>query len=114
MPEEHGTMDGPKFKHGKQWILFALVMVIFGLSILAFTSPVSEGMGQSESTPTLAPTGQTEDSTETAVTPTPDPEAMPPTPEEIGYTDGIIIWSTILIIILLIGTLRETTRREGR
>ena len=104
----------PKFKLSKQWIFSLLILSLFALSILAFTSPVSEGMGQAESTATTVPTGQTSDSTETIVTPTQDPEEMPPTPEEIGYTDGIIIWSTILIVILLIGTLRETIRREGR
>lgn len=103
-----------KFKISKQWIVSLLILIIFALSILAFTSPVSEGMGQAESMAASEPTGQTSESTETAVTPTPDSEEMPPTPEEIGYTDGIIIWSTILIIILLIGTLRETIRREGR
>ena len=103
-----------KLKISKQWIVSLLILIIFAMSILAFTSPVSEGLGQAAATTTSAPTEQTSDSTETAVTPTPDPEEMPPTPEEIGYTDGIIIWSTILIVILLIGTLRETIRREGR
>ena len=103
-----------KITISKQWIVSLIILSIFALSILAFTSPVSEGMGQAESTATSTPTGQTSDSAETAVTLTPDPEEMPPTPEEIGYTDGIIIWSTILIVILLIGTLRETIRREGR
>lgn len=104
----------PKIKLSRQWIFSLLILSLFALSILAFTSPVSEGIGQAESTATTAPTGQTSEPTETAITPTPDPEEMPPTPEEIGYTDGIIIWSTILIVILLIGTLRETIRREGR
>lgn len=114
MPEEHEAMERPKFKLVKQWILFGFVLTFFGLSILAFTLPVAEGMGQAASTATVTPTSQAADLTETALTPTPDPEAIPPTPEEIGYTDGIIIWSTILIIILLMGTLRETVRREGR
>lgn len=114
MPEEHEAMERPKFKLVKEWILCVFVLGVFALSILAFISPVSEGLGQAESTATSVPTDSTLNPTEMAQTPTPDSEEMPPTPEEIGYTDGIIIWSTILIIILLIGTLRETTQREGR
>lgn len=114
MPEDHANMEKPKFKFAKQWILCVFILGVFGLSILAFTTPVSQGMGQAASTATLAPTDQTTESTDPALTPTPDPEAVPPTPEEIGYTNGIIIWSTILMIILIIGTLRETVRREGR
>lgn len=115
MPEKHEDMERQKLKFVKQLILYLFVLVVFGLSILAFSSPVSEGLSQAESTATSAPIDQTSNPTEMAQTPTPDPEDMPPpTPEEIGYTDGIIIWSTILIIILLIGTLRETIRREGR
>ena len=36
----------------------------------------------------------------------------PATPEEIGSTDGIILWSAILILILLVGTLRELLYQE--
>ena len=48
------------------------------------------------------------------MTQTAEQDAQPPTPEEIGYTDGIIFMSTLLILILLVGTLRETLRRKGR
>jgi hypothetical protein len=48
------------------------------------------------------------------ITQTAEAETLPPTPEEIGYTDGIIFMSTLLILILLVGTLRETLRRKRR
>ena len=38
---------------------------------------------------------------------------IPPTPDEIGYTDGIIFFATILVLILLVGTLREVIHRKG-
>ena len=46
------------------------------------------------------------------LTQTAEVEALPPTPEEIGYTDGIIFMSTLLILILLLGTLREALWRK--
>ena len=114
MPEELKDMERPKFTLPVRWILWVIVLGVFFLSFLAFTSPVSEGMGQAAPTATTAPADQTGDPTTPALTPTVDPEEMPPTPEEIGYTDGIIIWSTILMVILLLGTLQQTLRREGR
>jgi hypothetical protein len=51
---------------------------------------------------------------DSALTSTAEMEDLPPTPEEIGYTNGIIFCSTVLVLILLVGTLRETIRREGR
>ena len=96
-------------------VLIALVLGVLTLSILAFISPVSQG-GQ-ETTP--SPTGMSAQETGTPeteenLTQTAEVEALPPTPEEIGYTDGIIFMSTLLILILLLGTLREALRRKKR
>ena len=94
-----------------RWVLIALVLGVLVLSILAFISPVSEG-GQETAPTEERPTVTGADAPE--MTQTAEVEALPPTPEEIGYTDGIIFMSTLLILILLVGTLRETLRRKGR
>jgi hypothetical protein len=99
---------------GLQWVLLVLVLGVLILSSLAFVRPIS----QDEQTPTPMNTASItpEDSgtPEGTGTPLADPNALPPTPEEIGYTDGIIFCSTVLVLILLVGTLRETVRRKGR
>lgn len=98
-----------------QWLLLILVLAVLFLSSLAFSKPISQG-GR---TPTPEPTctGNLAEGTAAAMTQTPSAEETeedPPTPEEIGYTDGIIFCSTVLVLILLVGTLRETLRRRGR
>jgi len=111
-------MDQPRRLRGKfgpQWILFMSVFGILSLSTLAFMRPIFQGTVEITPTPTsqLSPSEQSAgDGSPTAeITPTDD---TPPTPEEIGFTDGIILGSTVLILILLIATLRETIQREGR
>jgi hypothetical protein len=86
-----------------------LVLGVSFLSSLAFSKPIS----QERQTPTAVET-QTEMATGTPEAIATVTEEEPPTPEEIGYTDGIIFCSTVLVLILLVGTLRETLRRKGR
>lgn len=110
-----GKTDGLKSKQrgNLQWVLIVVVVGVLALSILAFTSPVSQG--DQVSTPLPTGTGGQEAGvlTETQqLTQTAEAEANPPTPEEIGYTDGIIFMSTLLILILLAATLREQLRRK--
>lgn len=95
-----------------QWMLVALAAAVLTLSVLAFSSPVS----QNSTLATPSPAGMTECTATAAAaqTQTAESEAAPPTPEEIGYTDGIIIMSTLLILILLVATLREALRRKAR
>jgi len=88
-----------KLKFSLHWVLFILTLGVLVLSSLVFIKPISQNGS------TLTPT-PFEMMTAT--------EELPPTPDEIGYTDGIIFFSTILVLILLVGTLRETIRREGR
>jgi hypothetical protein len=117
MPPRKGEGIWFKGKFDLRWILIVLVLGVFALLILAFISPVSQGGQGSTPTPSVV-------SGNSAVTPTPsgdlamtqtaEVDELPPTPEEIGYTDGIIFMSTLLILILLVGTLRETLRRKGR
>lgn len=111
------TLRNPQPTPGKgsslRWILIFLVLAVLTLSILAFISPVSQGGQRPTPSPgamedqTAGETGEMLSATQTA-----EAEALPPTPEEIGYTDGIIIMSTVLILILLLATLRETIRRK--
>ena len=98
-----------------RWVLIALVLVVLVLSILAFISPISQGGQGSTPTPSVvSKTGAARPTGDLEMTQTAEGDTLPPTPEEIGYTDGIIFMSTLLILILLVGTLRETLRRRGR
>lgn len=112
-----GKKNGLRYRRRSnlRWVLIALVLGVLTLSILAFISPVSQ-VGQ-ETSP--SPTGLSDQETGTPtivqdLTQTAEIEALPPTAEEIGYTDGIIFMSTLLILILLVATLRETLLRKGR
>jgi flagellar basal body-associated protein FliL len=107
------TREDTHTKHNANlsWILLLLVLGVLALSILAFNSPVSEG-GQETAPTEMSETDPGADAPE--MTQTAEAETLPPTPEEIGYTDGIIFMSTLLILILLVGTLRETLRRKRR
>lgn len=100
------------FPHG---IMMVLVLCVIFLSVMAFVNPAAQG-----ATATPVPSG-TISATDagTVITQTTEEEGTeeplaPPTPEEIGSTNGIILWSTLLVLILLVGTLRETILRKGR
>jgi hypothetical protein len=94
--------------------LLALVIGVMIITSIAFIQPLSQG-GVTP-TPELAtlvsPAAETTqegmDLTPT-VTPT-----EPPSAEEVGYTDGIILCSSVLVLILLVGTLRETLHRRNQ
>ncbi len=114
MPENGHPENGKKFRFKPPWILFIVALAVIALSVLALLSPVAERSGMLEST--LTPFTSDEAGTETETTAqvvTPTLEQVPPTVEEIGNTNGIILWSTILVLILLVGTLRETLHRNG-
>jgi len=102
-----------RFKLGPHWLLLVMVMGVLILTSLAFLR--SESLEVVESTPSQTATestqiGETLDSTMTQEM---EAESSSPTSEEVGYTDGIIFFSSILVLILLVGTLRETVRREN-
>ncbi|MFN2304764.1 MAG: hypothetical protein ACK2TV_13625 [Anaerolineales bacterium] len=110
------NLNGDQNKSIKRWvpqiILFVLMIAVVTLAIITFTRPIS----QQAQTETSSPTQQallTEEATlNVDLTPTPLVAIEPPTPENIGYTDGIIFWSTILVLIMLVGVLIETVRRR--
>ena len=107
---------GVKFKPESRflWILIALLIGVLILSVYALIDPFSQDEEQTGFVPTMTiipEDGRPEEELE--LTQTVEVEALPPTPEEIGYTDGIIFMSSLLILILLVGTLREILHRRG-
>jgi len=112
MPEKEHGLRLVKQRFGPHWILYLLLVLVLMLSIMAFTSPISQNNQSATPSPTAIALDGEVAPTAAALTATAESETLPPTPEEIGYTDGIIFWSTILILILLIGTLREALRRK--
>jgi len=103
-----------KLQFSLNWLLFSLTLGVLILSSLAFVRPISQ------KSQLLTPSQTALTAVEVTLTPgsantvTAEIEESPPTPEEIGTTNGIIFCSTILVLILLVGTLRETIRRKGR
>lgn len=93
--------------------LIAMIVVILILAVLALRSPISQPTGDRTMVPTLD-----DEITEGSPDATPEPVViiMEPEdfldPEDIGHTDGIIFWSTILLLIVVIGTLREAILRK--
>ena len=101
-----------KMRIEPQYVMIFFSLVILLVIIAAFVRPVYPApLGQTVE-PSFTPIAETPQVTEEEQV-TSTPTSLPPTPEEIGYTDGIIFWATVLVIILLVGTLRETLRRKG-
>lgn len=115
MREEHQESHEKSWQIGPQYLLFALVSGILVLSSVAFIRPIFIAISTNTESTSNATVQEIETVTpESALTPTPDSEALPPTPEEIGYTDGIIIWSTVLMLLLLAGTLYGITSKKSK
>ena len=115
MTENKSHQVKPTINIQPQMVLFGFSFLVLLILFIAFASPVYPLPLASTAQPTCTPMSETDpNAIEGSLTPTPTPDLPPPTPEEIGGTDGIIIWATILIVILLAGTLRETLRRKGK
>ena len=112
MPENTPPAKKKKVHFNPQWILLILVLGVIVLSVLALRSPVAERSHLLGPTSTPSPEVEEGEGTPGDIDQT-TPERPPPTVEEIGNTNGIIIWSTVLVLILLVGTLRETLFRNG-
>ncbi len=101
-----------KIKFEPQYLIFLFSSLILLAIIIVFARPVYPAALNQTTEPSFTPIVETQQPiVDGEITPT--PTALPPTPEEIGTTDGIIFWATVLVIILIVGTLRETLRRKG-
>ncbi|MCB2209283.1 hypothetical protein KQH62_00175 [bacterium] len=111
---EERPQDPKQLPLGPYWILIVLVIGVLILATLAFLRPIA-GSGPNatpaETEASLTPQGAAETEMSGELTPTVTED--PPSPEDIGYTDGIIFCSSVLVLILLVGTLREVIRRRG-
>jgi uncharacterized protein YpuA (DUF1002 family) len=96
------------------WFLYVLVIAVLILSILAFRSPISQQVEEPTVSPTLWVSQAEETNKEVEQNLTPAPEETLVRPEEIGYTDEIILWSAILVLIPLVATLREYLLKKER
>jgi len=111
-PKGENGQNGPRIGFGSQLILFTLIIGVVILAILTFTRPISQGVRTVTPCPTSMILTAPAQSSGTAPVVTPTSEVVPLTPEEIGYTDLIIFWSTVLVLILLVGVLRETISQK--
>lgn len=103
----------PRFRFEPQYFIFLFSLLILLAFVVVFARPVYPAPLSQTAEPTSSVSTMTPQTpSDTEITPT--PTSLPPTPEEIGYTDSIIFWATALVIILLVGTLRETLRRRGK
>jgi hypothetical protein len=113
MADQNSEHNQSPTKNRLMWALLALLVIVVVLAILALRSPISEPIGERTMVPTLVDTPSIESLTET---PQPEVIVLGPEdfldPEEIGHTEGIIFWSTVLLIIVIVGTLRETILRK--
>jgi hypothetical protein len=114
MPERNGDPNASIWKNRLVWMLLAMLVVVVVLAALSLRSPISQPIGERTMVPTLDGTPSAD-----SLTATPIPEIIILgqedflDPEEIGHTDGIIFWSTVLLLIVVIGTLRETVLRKN-
>ena len=113
MPDRYDDTNGSFWGSRLIWTLLAMIVVIVIIAVLALRSPISQPIGERTMVPTLDSTPS-----ETSLTATPEPVViiLEPedflNPEEIGHTDGIIFWSTMLLLIVVVATLRETILRK--
>lgn len=88
---------------GAHTTLIVLVVIVLSMAILALVTPDASNVFAQNVTDTL-------ENVELTATTTPileTEESQLPSPDEVGYMDGVIFCGTILVLILLLGTLRE-------
>jgi len=109
----HDEQPNERFKLRPWWVVLVLMMIVLLMSFLALNSPISQRAV--EMTPSVMESEDIGLGTGTPDTATGyplDSGLEQPVTEEIGTTDGIILWSTFLILILLVATLRELLHRR--
>lgn len=113
MPDRFDEINGSFWGSKLMWLLIGMIVIILILAVLALRSPISQPIGERTMVPTIDGT-----LTESGLTETPEPVVIIMeledflNPEEIGHTDSIILWSTVLLLIVVIGTLREAILRK--
>jgi len=113
MPERNNGTKENFWGSRLMWTLLVMVFIIVVLAFLALRSPISQPVGERMITITV-----TSALSDDGLTTTPEPEVivLEPgdflDPDEIGHTDGIIFWSTVLLLIVVIATLRENFLRK--
>jgi len=100
-PDNHENgQNRTRLGFGSQLVLFTLIIGVVILAILTFTRPISQVERTITPCPTSLALTATAQPSGTVIVYTPTSEVVPLTPEEIGYTDLIIFWSTVLVLIL--------------
>lgn len=113
MSIEGNNKESVGFSFWPHGLLILLIVVVVALYILSCMEPIIPQQFATL-TPELTETPAPESISQTDEPGQDQDIVIPLTEEEIGSTDGIVFWSTILILILLVGTLRETLRRMGQ
>ncbi len=99
-------------RFGPHWVLMALVLAVMILTSVAFIHPERHMNATTTPASTASVTPGTDENELAPDLLVEETESLPPTPEEIGYTDGIIFCSSVLVLILLVATLREALWRK--
>ena len=113
MTGQNGDLNESIARTRLMWTLVVMLVVVLIIAVLALRAPISQPIGERTMVPTLTVMASEDD-----LTVTPEPEVIILgqedflDPGEIGHTGGIIFWSTVLMLIVLIGTLRETILRK--
>ena len=103
----------PSKRHiGPHWILMVMVLGVMILTSVAFIHPERKTDATTDPVSTASVTPDVDETELSADLMVAETENLPPTPEEIGYTDGIIFCSSVLVLILLVATLREAIWRK--
>lgn len=114
MTDRNGDANTSVWRNRLVWMLLAMLVIVVVLAALSLRSPIAQPIGERTMVPTLDGTPSAD-----ALMATPEPEVIILgqddflDPEEIGHTDGIIFWSTLLLLIVVLGTLRETVLRKN-
>ncbi|NLN70458.1 MAG: hypothetical protein GX142_06720 [Chloroflexi bacterium] len=115
MPDQFEDLNGSFWGDRLLWALIAMIVLIVAIAALALHSPISQPIGERTPGPELEemPAGAV-----LAAYPESGQSALQEEsyldPEEIGHTGGIIFWSTVLILIAVVATLRETILRKKK
>lgn len=113
MTDSQPQQPSPETNDHLKWILVGLIMGVLLLASFALGRVGLEPSLQATTTETQLPATLTQTIPAGTGTPAEVNPDIPPQPHEVGYTDGIIFFATILVLILLVGTLREIVHRKG-